>query len=76
MLGFWFSNDIQNLLGSYNQNYLLFGIPIFWLLGVLLVAGILSYFGAVIYKWDVNLIYGNVFKKLDELISDMEELRK
>ena len=76
VLGLWFSNDIQNLLGSLNQNYLLFGIPIFWLLGVLIIAGILSYFGAVIYKWDVNLIYGKVFKKLDEIISDMEELRR
>ena len=75
VLGFWFSNDIQNIIGSPNQIYLFNGIPIFWLLGVLIIAGILSYFGGVIYKWDVNIVYGTVFKKLDEIIADMEELR-
>ena len=76
VMGFWFSNDIRQLIGDLNDQYLLYGIPIFWLLGLLIIAGILSYFGGVIYRWDVNIIYGSVFKKLDEIIADMEELSK
>jgi hypothetical protein len=75
VLGLWFSNDFQNLIGHLNQNYLFYGIPLFWLLGILIIAGILSYFGGVIYKWDVNMVYGDILKKLDEIIADMEELR-
>jgi hypothetical protein len=75
VLGFWFSNDIRHIIASPDQMYLFYGLPIFWLLGVLIIAGILSYFGGVIYNWDVNIVYGNVFKKLDEIIADMEELR-
>jgi hypothetical protein len=75
VLGFWFSNDIQNIIGGSNQIYFFYGIPLFWLLGALMIAGILSYFGGVIYKWDINMVYGRVFKKLDEIIADMEELR-
>jgi hypothetical protein len=74
-LGVWFSNDILNITGNSDPIYLFYGIPVFWLLGVLLVAGILSYFGGAIYQWDVNMVYGNVIKKLDEIIADMEELR-
>jgi hypothetical protein len=33
-------------------------------------------FGGKIYTWDVNLVYGRVFQKLDELIADIEELKK
>jgi hypothetical protein len=35
----------------------------------------MAVFGGSIYKWDVDLVYGRVFKKLDEIIADMEELR-
>lgn len=67
VLGLWFSSDFQNMTGR--------PIPIFWLPGILIIAGILSYFGGVIYKWDVNMVYGDILKKLDEIIADMEELR-
>jgi hypothetical protein len=75
VLGLWFSNDFQNLMGRLNQDYLFYGIPLFWLLGILIIAGILSYFGGILYKWDVNMVYGDILKKLDEIIADMEELR-
>ncbi len=75
VLGFWFSNDIQDIIRGPNQILMVYGIPIFWGLGVLIISGVLSYFGGVIYKWDVNIMYGNVFKKLSEILNDMEELR-
>ena len=51
------------------------GIPIFWLLGVTLLAGLMSLFAKAIYTFDLYLMYGRVFKKLDELVADMEELK-
>jgi len=80
MLGFWFSNDfqelIQEILGKPHQIYLINGIPVFWVLGLIIITGLLAYFGKRIYKFDLNLVYGRVLKKLDEIMADMEELRK
>jgi len=84
ILGFWFSSHNGNPLGealvnrvilNYPDIYIVFGIPFIGVLGVILVLCILAFFGGQLYKWDVNLIYGRVFKKLDELITDMDELR-
>ena len=75
VLGFWFSPNVPNIFESPNQIYFFYGIPVFWALGVLLITALLSLFGGVIYKWDVNMIYGNVFRKLNDMIADMNELR-
>jgi hypothetical protein len=80
MLGFWFSDDIQELineiLGGPHQIYLLNGIPVFWVLSLITIMGLLAVFGKRIYKFDVGLVYGRVFRKLDDMLADMEELRK
>ena len=80
ILGVWFSNGAQSLfseiLGDSIQIYMVNGIPVFWLLWVLIVSGLLAIFGGRIYNWDVKLVYGRVFNKLDEMISDIEELRR
>jgi hypothetical protein len=34
------------------------------------------YFSGRIYRWDVGLIYGRVFRKLEETIAEMEELKQ
>lgn len=79
ILGFWFSSHGQALfneiIGNQNEIYLVNGIPIFWMLSVLFVAALLAIFGGRIYKLDVNIVYGRVFKKLEEIIADIEELR-
>ncbi|MFT5748923.1 MAG: hypothetical protein ACI93S_000170 [Ancylomarina sp.] len=80
MLGFWFSENfqemIQEILGKPHQIYLVNGIPVFWVSGLIIITGLLAYFGKRIYKFDVGLVYGRELKKLNELIADMEELRK
>ncbi len=80
VLGFWFSSGVQELFDEMIRDspgiYLVYGIPIFWTLPVILVACLLAIFGGRIYNWDVNIIYGRVFRKLEEIIADMEELRK
>lgn len=77
--GFWFSNDFRESLsrvfGNY-QAYELAGVPVFWVLAMLVMVVLLAIFGGRIYKWDLNLVYGGVLKKLKELIADMEDLRR
>jgi len=78
-LGMWLrgGESLSNLIISEFPNvYLLFGVPIYAVLGAILLAGLSSLFAGPIYRWDLNIIYGRVFKKLDEIIDDMEELRK
>ena len=85
VFGFWFSNlknktlgkeIIDQLMIAHPDLLLVFGIPFYVLVLALIVSSLLAFFGDKIYNWDVNVIYGRVFKKLDEMIADMEELRK
>lgn len=76
--GFWFSNPFQEslhrILGNH-EVYYFYGIPVFWVLAMVVIIILLAIFGGRIYKWDLNIVYGRVLKKLDELIADMEDLR-
>ena len=51
-------------------------VPLF----ALIIAGVATllifYFSRRIYRWDVGLIYGRVFRKLEETIAEMEELKQ
>ena len=77
--GLWFSEVGESLMETVVAEnpgiYLVNGIPVFWLLGVLLIAGLLGVSAGALYRFDVKLVYGRVFEKLDEIIADMEELR-
>ena len=55
--------------------HLIYGIPTFMWIIALVIAVLIYGFGGKIYKWDVDFVYGRVFKKLDELIADIEELK-
>ena len=76
--GFWFSSPFRETIirvfGNY-QPYMLYGIPVFWVFAMLIIVVLLAIFGGRIYKWDLNIVYGRVLRKLDELLSDMEDLR-
>jgi len=84
LIGFWFGGFggdvpgeimVNELTVRYPDMVLILGIPLYGLLGGILVMVLLAYFGGRIYKWDLNIVYGRVLKKLDEIIADMEELR-
>lgn len=79
VLGFWFSpevvNYIEKILGESHEIFYVAGIPVYWVLGNLLIMGIISLATGLIYRLDLNLVYGQVFKKLDEITADVEELR-
>lgn len=78
--GIWFSGNFQALLseilGKPHQIYLVNGFPVLWMLPIILIASLMAIFGDKIYNFDVNLIYGRVFRKLNDMIADIEELRK
>lgn len=83
VLGFWFKDAediplgerlVDKILSNFPDTILIFGIPLIGIVIVVLFLGLLAFCGGRIYQWDVNLIYGNVFKKLDELLTDIESL--
>lgn len=84
-LGFWFIDIEGTLLGDrlingfvseFPSTYLVNGFPILLLIPFFLAICILAFFGGKIGKWDINLVYGGILNKLEDLLSDMEELRK
>ena len=84
VIGFWFGGFggdvpgdimVNELMLRYPDMLLVFGLPLYMLLGGILVIALLAFFGGKIYRWDLNIVYGRVLKKLDEIMADMEELR-
>jgi hypothetical protein len=79
-IGFWFSTFGMDLAVSLvekfpNMIYIL-GMPLYPLIVLLTIAALSSIFAGRIYRLDLNIVYGNVFAKIEELISDMDELRR
>ncbi|MEO1054224.1 MAG: hypothetical protein AAFX87_26530 [Bacteroidota bacterium] len=55
--------------------HLTYGIPTFaWVIAIA-IAILIYAFGGKIYNWDLNMVYGRVFRKLETMIVEMEELR-
>ena len=84
ILGFWFGGFggnipgeefVNNIIIDYPDTYLVFGLPLFGILGVVFIMGLLAFFGGRIGKWDLNIVYGRILKKLKLLLAEMEELR-
>jgi len=84
ILGFWFKDAEGMLLGErlvgeivhgFPNIYLVYGVPLIGIVAALAIIGLLAFFGGRIYQWDLNLVYGRVFKKLGELMTDIESLR-
>lgn len=84
VVGFWMKKSgdlrvgehaVNKLLESYPDLTLVFGVP---LIGLVIVSVIVLFVVLVsgrVYEWDVNLVYGRVFNKLEEIISDIKELK-
>ena len=84
ILGFWFKDAegmplgerlVGEILTGFPDIYLIFGIPLIGIVIALLILVLLAFFGGRIYKWDLYIVYGRVFKKLEELMTDIESLR-
>jgi hypothetical protein len=82
--GFWMKESgdlrigehvVNKLLLTYPDLQLMFGFPLIGLIGVSLVTVILFLVGGRIYEWDLNIVYGRIIKKLDEMVADIKELK-
>jgi len=80
IVGIWFSNwgviISEKLLSKYPDLELLFGIPLYLLGFIGFIAILISVFTGPIYRLDMSTVYGRVFDKLEDILADMEELRK
>ena len=82
--GFWlggFGGDmpgqvlVNEIISNYPDTILISGLPWYGVLPIVIITSILYIFGGQIYNFDVRLVYGRIFNKLDELVADIEELR-
>jgi hypothetical protein len=67
---------IALLVEKIPTDIILFGLPYYLIVTIAIATLLFARYAEAIYHWDLNIIYGRQFKKLDELIADMEELRK
>jgi len=83
-MGFWFADAdgipagemlVYQIILRFPDIYLVNGIPLIGIVGLIFVVGLLAFFGGALYRWDLNIVYGRVLKKLEEMLADMEELR-
>jgi hypothetical protein len=69
------TGEVTNAAILNSEFDLVYGIPTFTWIIALVIAVIIYIFGGKIYKWDVNLAYSRIFRKLENMIAEMEELR-
>jgi len=67
---------INVLVNKFPDTTMIFSTPLYLLALVTVITGLLFYFSGPLYRLDFNSLYGRLFNKLEELISDMEELRR
>jgi hypothetical protein len=76
----WSAWSKQGITLKWHQQYpnlIYFGnVPLFALIIVGVATLLILYFSDGIYRWDVRLVYGRVFKKLKETITEMEKLKQ
>ncbi|MBL4604492.1 MAG: hypothetical protein JKY02_02165 [Flavobacteriaceae bacterium] len=65
---------IDKILNNENM-FIVNKIPVFWFLGIIIIAIVLSYFSSSFYKIEMKDIYGNILGEIKQLIAEVEELR-
>jgi len=67
---------IALLVEKIPTDIILFDLPYYLIVAITLVTLFFARYAEAIYHWDLSIVYGRQFKKLEELIADMEELRR
>lgn len=68
--------SIISKIMSDQDTYLAYGLPVYWLLLPTIFVVLTFVFSGTLYKFDLYSVYGGIFRKLEELLKDMEELRE
>jgi len=84
-IGFWFqdvdgatlgSKVVAKILTEFPNIPMLFGIPVYGIIVLLLIMVTMAFLSGRLYRLDLKMSgYGGILRKLDELIEDIEELR-
>ena len=78
-IGMGASEPGQRLIGliveSNPDSRLVNGVPLILIVCVVAIAIVVELLGGIIFDFDVNTVYRDVFRKLDEMVAEMEELR-
>lgn len=67
---------IRTIVGAFPDVRLVYDVPLFPILIVVLMTIVVDLTGGVIFDFDVRTVYRNVFEKLDQMLAEMEELRR
>jgi len=78
-IGVLASEPAQVLIGRFVEDNpdigLLFGVPTGAIAVVVVLTIVVELFGGTIFDFDVSTVYRNVFRRLDDIVAEMEELR-
>ena len=66
---------IRSIVKSNPDVRLINDVPLVLIAGVVATAIVVDLLGGVIFDFDVNTVYRSVFRKLDQMVAEMEELR-
>ncbi|MFT5088238.1 MAG: hypothetical protein ACI906_004848 [Candidatus Latescibacterota bacterium] len=69
------TEPIEKVLAQHPEIELVYGVPLWGITATLVITCFLAFAAGALYRFDMNLVYGPTFKKLDEIIADMEELK-
>lgn len=67
---------IKEFVSEFPNTPLVFGFPLVFIGIMLVIMLFLALVGARIGKWDFNLGYGRIMRRLNTMIKDMEELKQ
>jgi len=67
---------IINLRNEFPDAPFIGNVPLLVWIMVGVVTILMFYFSSRIYRWDVRLVYGRIFRKLEETIAEMEKLKQ
>jgi len=66
---------IRTIVETFPDVRLVYGVPLVLIGVVAAMAIVVDLLGGVIFDFDLSTVYRNVFRKLDEMVAEMEELR-
>lgn len=69
-------NPSLKIRENYPDMIFIGSVPLFALIIAAVLTILMTYFSDKIYRWDMRLMYGRVFTKLEETIAEMEKLKQ
>ncbi|MBT34042.1 MAG: hypothetical protein CMO01_30635 [Thalassobius sp.] len=65
---------VYKILMKYPDTNVVFGLPLFFVIGISVITALLAFFADKIYRWDFNIVYGTLMSKIEDILQDMKAL--